>query len=45
MAIPNSHDILQAVTDATPDAIVVNDLDGRDAWASPLRRPAPDLRR
>jgi two-component system, cell cycle sensor histidine kinase and response regulator CckA len=29
MAIPNSYDILQAVIDATPDAIFVKDLDGR----------------
>ena len=29
MAIPNSFDILQAVIEATPDAIFVKDLDGR----------------
>ena len=29
MAIPNSYEILQAVIDATPDAIFVKDLDGR----------------
>ena len=29
MAIPNSFEILQAVIDATPDAIFVKDLDGR----------------
>jgi PAS domain S-box-containing protein len=29
MAIPNSFDILQAVIDATPDAIFVKNLDGR----------------
>ena len=29
MAIPNSSDILQAVIEATPDAIFVKDLDGR----------------
>jgi PAS domain S-box-containing protein len=29
MAIPNSSDILQAVIDATPDAIFVKDLEGR----------------
>lgn len=29
MAIPNSYDILQAVIEATPDAIFVKDLDGR----------------
>ena len=29
MAIPNSFDILQAVIDATPDAIFVKDLSGR----------------
>ncbi len=29
MAIPNSFDILQAVIDATPDAIFVKDLEGR----------------
>jgi PAS domain S-box-containing protein len=28
MAIPNSYDILQAVIEATPDAIFVKDLDG-----------------
>jgi PAS domain S-box-containing protein len=28
MAIPNSYDILQAVIDATPDAIFVKDLEG-----------------
>ena len=29
MAIPNSYQILQAVIEATPDAIFVKDLDGR----------------
>src|SRR3954447_10308994 len=29
MAIPNSFDILQAVIEATPDAIFVKDLEGR----------------
>jgi len=29
MAIPNSSDILQAVIEATPDAIFIKDLDGR----------------
>ena len=29
MALPNSYDILQAVIEATPDAIFVKDLDGR----------------
>jgi len=29
MAIPNSSDILHAVTEATPDAIFVKDVDGR----------------
>jgi PAS domain S-box-containing protein len=29
MVIPNSYDILQAVIEATPDAIFVKDLDGR----------------
>ena len=29
MAIPNSYDILQAVIEATPDAIFVKDLEGR----------------
>src|SRR5713226_3320650 len=29
MAIPNSYDILQAVIEATPDAIFVKDLQGR----------------
>ncbi len=29
MGIPNSYEILQAVIDATPDAIFVKDLDGR----------------
>ena len=29
MALPNSLEILQAVIDATPDAIFVKDLDGR----------------
>jgi len=28
MALPNSLEILQAVIDATPDAIFVKDLDG-----------------
>ena len=28
MAIPNSSDILQAVIEATPDAIFIKDLDG-----------------
>src|SRR5579872_7521011 len=29
MAVPHSHDILQAVIDSTPDAIFVKDLSGR----------------
>ncbi len=45
MAIPNSFEILQAVIDATPDAIFVKDLDGRyvlvnGAMARFLGKPA-----
>jgi PAS domain S-box-containing protein len=48
MAIPNSYDILQAVIDATPDAIFVKDLEGRyalvnDAFARFLGRSAADI--
>ena len=47
--IPNSSDILQAVIDATPDAIFVKDLDGRyvlvnDAAARFVGRPPPGCR-
>jgi PAS domain S-box-containing protein len=48
MAIPNSFDILQAVIDATPDAIFVKDLEGRyvvvnAAMARFLDRPASEI--
>ena len=48
MAIPNSFDILQAVIEATPDAIFVKDLDGRyvvvnAAAARFVGRPAEDI--
>ena len=49
MAIPNSYDILQAVIEATPDAIFVKDLDGRWAralvasWVAPTSAGAPQL--
>jgi PAS domain S-box-containing protein len=48
MAIPNSFDILQAVIEATPDAIFVKDLDGRyvvvnEAAARFLGRPAEEI--
>jgi len=48
MAIPNSFDILQAVIEATPDAIFVKDLDGRyvlvnAAAARFLGRSADDI--
>ena len=48
MAIPNSFDILQAVIEATPDAIFVKDLDGRyvvvnEAAARFLGRPPADI--
>jgi PAS domain S-box-containing protein len=48
MAIPNSSDILQAVIEATPDAIFVKDLDGRyvvvnAAAARFLGRPPEDI--
>ena len=48
MAIPNSYDILQAVIEATPDAIFVKDLEGRyvlvnDAFARFLGRPASEI--
>ena len=47
-AIPNSSDILQAVIDATPDAIFVKDLDGRyvlvnDAAAKFVGRTPADV--
>jgi PAS domain S-box-containing protein len=45
VAIPNSFDILQAVIEATPDAIFVKDLEGRyvlvnEAFARFIGRPA-----
>ena len=48
MAIPNSYDILQAVIEATPDAIFVKDLDGRyvlinEAFARFLERSAAEI--
>ena len=48
MAIPNSYDILQAVIEATPDAIFVKDLQGcyvlvNDAFARFLGRSAADI--
>jgi two-component system, cell cycle sensor histidine kinase and response regulator CckA len=47
-AIPNSSDILQAVIEATPDAIFVKDLDGRyvlinEAAARFLGKPPADI--
>jgi two-component system, cell cycle sensor histidine kinase and response regulator CckA len=48
MAIPNSYDILQAVIEATPDAIFVKDLEGRyivvnEAFARFINKPAADI--
>jgi PAS domain S-box-containing protein len=48
MAIPNSFDILQAVIEATPDAIFVKDLDGRyvlvnEAFARFLGKPRDQI--
>src|SRR5258706_15243191 len=48
MAIPNSFDILQAVIEATPDAIFIKDLDGRyvlinQAMARFVGKPAADI--
>ncbi len=48
MAIPNSYDILQAVIDATPDAIFVKDLEGcyvlvNEAFTRFAGRPASDI--
>ena len=48
MAIPNSFDILQAVIEATPDAIFVKDLEGRyvlvnEAFARFIGKPQPDI--
>jgi PAS domain S-box-containing protein len=48
MAIPNSFDILQAVIEATPDAIFVKDLDGRyvlvnEAAARFLGKPPAEI--
>jgi PAS domain S-box-containing protein len=48
MAIPNSSDILQAVIEATPDAIFVKDLEGRyvlinQAAARFLGRPPAEI--
>jgi PAS domain S-box-containing protein len=48
MAIANSFDILQAVIEATPDAIFVKDLDGRyvlvnRAFARFIGKPASDI--
>ncbi len=48
MAIPNSSDILEAVIDATPDAIFVKDLDGRyllvnDAFARFIGKKPADI--
>src|SRR4051794_26507798 len=48
MAIPNSFDILQAVIEATPDAIFVKDLDGRyvlvnEAFARFIGKPQSDI--
>src|SRR5690242_4019453 len=46
MGIPNSFDILQAVIEATPDAIFVKDLDGRyvlvNAAAARFLRRSPE---
>jgi len=48
MAIPNSFDILQAVIEATPDAIFVKDLEGRyvlvnEAFARFIGKSQPDI--
>jgi PAS domain S-box-containing protein len=48
VAIPNSYDILQAVIEATPDAIFVKDVEGRyvlvnEAFARFLGRPPADI--
>src|SRR5947209_5836737 len=48
MAIPNSFDILQAVIEATPDAIFVKDLEGRyvlvnEAFARFLGKPQDQI--
>ena len=48
MAIPNSFDILQAVIEATPDAIFVKDLDGRyvlvnEAFATFIGKSQADI--
>jgi PAS domain S-box-containing protein len=48
MAIPNSYDLLQAVIEATPDAIFVKDLEGRyvlinEAAARFLKRPPAEI--
>ena len=48
MAIPNSFDILQAVIEATPDAIFVKDLEGRyvlvnEAFARFIGKPQADI--
>jgi two-component system, cell cycle sensor histidine kinase and response regulator CckA len=48
MGIPNSYDLLQAVIEATPDAIFVKDLQGRyvlinEAFARFLNRPPAEI--
>src|SRR4029077_9538514 len=48
MALPNSFDILQAVIEATPDAIFVKDLEGRyvlinEAMARFVGKPAAEI--
>src|SRR5471030_2069550 len=48
MAIPNSFDILQAVIEATPDAIFVKDLEGcyvlvNEAFARFIGKSQPDI--
>jgi two-component system, chemotaxis family, CheB/CheR fusion protein len=48
MVIPNSYEILQAVIDATPDAIFVKDLEGRyvlvnEAMARFLGKPTAEI--
>ena len=48
MAIPNSYDILQAVIEATPDAIFIKDLEGRyvlinQAMARFVGKPAAEI--
>jgi PAS domain S-box-containing protein len=48
MAIPNSFDILQAVIEATPDAIFVKDLEGRyvlvnEAFSRFLGKSQPEI--